>query len=312
MAFSSEIPYRFPEGLRVFILDHDTTQLNTIADMCFQCNYEVTTCTMASFAVHLLRETKGYFDVILIEAQMPDMNSYDFLQRVTQEIKIPIIMMGVDDDTTNARMKAIEKGACEYWRKPLNKNHINNMWQHVATIQEQDQILRILETNRVSWSSPKLHEQFLRVVNQIGIDKAKPKTIVDLMNVPGLTTKHVSSHLQKLRLGLKSSSKKTKLKKNLSKSGRKNSKQHQYHVPNPNESLEVVQSMPAEHDQNVVLNSEVIQCDNNFHAQEHQKLFDDFEVSNMFTDKTNMMLDDLPSLYDEAWCSSEYGTFDWC
>jgi hypothetical protein len=43
MAFSTEIddlPYRFPEGLRVFVIDHDNTQLNAIADMCFQCNYE--------------------------------------------------------------------------------------------------------------------------------------------------------------------------------------------------------------------------------------------------------------------------------
>ncbi|GAU14083.1 hypothetical protein TSUD_169080 [Trifolium subterraneum] len=312
MTFSSEISYRFPEGLRVFVIDHDTTQLNVIADLCFQCNYEVTTCNMASFAVHLLRETKGSFDVILIEAQMPDMDSYVFLQRVTQEIKIPIIMMGVDDDIINARMKAIEKGACEYWSKPLNGNHINNMWQHVATIEQQDQILRILENNRVSWSSPKLHEQFLRVVNQIGIDKAKPKTIVELMNVPGLTTKHVASRLQQLRLGMKSPSKKTKLKKKLSKSERKNSKQDQFNVLNPNESLEVVQSMSAKQDQNVVLNSEVMQCDNNFHAQEHWKVFDDFEVSNIFSDKTNMMLDDLSSQYDEAWCSSEYGTFDWC
>lgn len=136
---------------------------------------------------------------------MPDMDSYDFLQRVTQEIKIPVIMMGVDD-ITSARMKAIEKGACEYWRKPLNENHINNMWQHVVTIQQHDQILRILEVktgqkimkrdhesatketnaceindynhhyqpptknNRLSWSTPKLHEQFLRAVNQLGID----------------------------------------------------------------------------------------------------------------------------------------------
>jgi two-component response regulator (ARR-B family) len=220
---------------------------------------------MASFAIHLLRETKGSFDVIVIEAQMPDMDSYEFVRLVTQEIKIPVIMMGVDDDITSARMKAIEKGACEYWLKPLNVNHINNMWQHVVTIQEHDQILRILEVktgqkimrrdesasatketnacvlekhsddnyhyqlptkkNRLSWS-PELHEKFLRAVNQLGMDskifcqiflfslflyfinsldltfflsyfsEAKPRKIVELMNVPGLTRAHISSHWQ--------------------------------------------------------------------------------------------------------------------
>ncbi|GAU42038.1 hypothetical protein TSUD_90720 [Trifolium subterraneum] len=232
MALSTEIddfPYQFPEGLRVFVIDHDTTQLNAIADMCFQCNYEVTTCPFASFALHLLRETKGLcFDVIIIESQMPDMDSYEFLQHVTQEIKIPVIMMScVDDDTTSARMKAIEKGASDYWLKPLNVNHINNMWQHVATIQQHDQIQRILEVktgqklmkrdeqsarketnvcvletknNRVSWQLPELQQQFLIAVNQLGIDKATPKKIAKLMDVPGLTTSHVASHLQKFRL----------------------------------------------------------------------------------------------------------------
>jgi two-component response regulator (ARR-B family) len=163
-------------------------------------------------------------------------------------------------------MNAIEKGACEYWLKPLNEKHINNMWQHVATIQQHDQIQRILEVktaqklmkrdeesatketnacvletknNRVSWRSPQLQEQFLRAVNQLGIDKATPKKITEFMAVPGLERKHVASHLQKYRLCLKSSSKKTK-----SKSGRENSKQDQYHVPN--ESLEVGKSMPEQ------------------------------------------------------------------
>ncbi|GAU46097.1 hypothetical protein TSUD_95690 [Trifolium subterraneum] len=97
----------------------------------------------------------------------------------------------------------------------------------------------VLETknDRVSWQSPELQELFLRVVNQLGIDKATPKKITELMDVPGLEKKHVASHLQRFRLGLKSS--KTK-----SKSGRENSKQDQYHLPD--ESLEVVESMPEQ------------------------------------------------------------------
>ncbi|CAJ2674198.1 unnamed protein product [Trifolium pratense] len=82
-----------------------------------------------------------------------------------------------------------------------------------------------------------------------------PQQIIKLMDVTGLKTAHIASHLQKFRLHLNSSSKK-------SKSGRVNSKQDQYHVPN-----EVVESMP-EQDQ---------KCDSNFlHAQQHPTVFDDF------------------------------------
>ncbi|XP_073140806.1 two-component response regulator ORR21 [Henckelia pumila] len=55
---------------------------------------------------------------------------------------------------------------------------------------------------RVVWSVD-LHQQFVTAVNQLGIDKAVPKRILELMNVPGLTRENVASHLQKFRLYLK-------------------------------------------------------------------------------------------------------------
>ncbi|XP_022776489.1 two-component response regulator ORR21 [Durio zibethinus] len=55
---------------------------------------------------------------------------------------------------------------------------------------------------RVVWSV-ELHQQFVGAVNQLGIDKAVPKRILELMNVPGLTRENVASHLQKFRLYLK-------------------------------------------------------------------------------------------------------------
>ncbi|XP_065856260.1 two-component response regulator ORR21 [Euphorbia lathyris] len=55
---------------------------------------------------------------------------------------------------------------------------------------------------RVVWSV-ELHEQFVNAVTHLGIDKAVPKGILELMNVPGLTRENVASHLQKFRLFLK-------------------------------------------------------------------------------------------------------------
>ncbi|KAL2322116.1 hypothetical protein Fmac_026495 [Flemingia macrophylla] len=55
---------------------------------------------------------------------------------------------------------------------------------------------------RVVWSV-ELHRKFVTAVNQLGLDKAVPKKILDLMNVEGLTRENVASHLQKYRLYLK-------------------------------------------------------------------------------------------------------------
>lgn len=54
--------------------------------------------------------------------------------------------------------------------------------------------------NRVTWTI-ELHEKFLEAVEALGGNKsARPEKILHLMNVKGLTVKHIGSHLQKHRL----------------------------------------------------------------------------------------------------------------
>ncbi|CAL4971928.1 unnamed protein product [Urochloa decumbens] len=55
---------------------------------------------------------------------------------------------------------------------------------------------------RLVWT-PQLHKRFVDVVAHLGIKNAVPKTIMQLMNVDGLTRENVASHLQKYRLYVK-------------------------------------------------------------------------------------------------------------
>ncbi|CAL9101377.1 unnamed protein product [Musa textilis] len=55
---------------------------------------------------------------------------------------------------------------------------------------------------RLSWSAD-LHTHFIKAVNHLGLDRAVPKKILDVMNVKGLTRENVASHLQKYRKTLK-------------------------------------------------------------------------------------------------------------
>ncbi|KAK4787289.1 hypothetical protein SAY86_011122 [Trapa natans] len=61
---------------------------------------------------------------------------------------------------------------------------------------------RALKRPRLVWT-PQLHKRFVDAVAQLGIKNAVPKTIMQLMNVDGLTRENVASHLQKYRLYLK-------------------------------------------------------------------------------------------------------------
>ncbi|XP_040375749.1 transcription factor PCL1-like [Oryza brachyantha] len=55
---------------------------------------------------------------------------------------------------------------------------------------------------RLVWT-PQLHKRFVDVVAHLGMKNAVPKTIMQLMNVEGLTRENVASHLQKYRLYVK-------------------------------------------------------------------------------------------------------------
>ncbi|PPR81493.1 hypothetical protein GOBAR_AA39217 [Gossypium barbadense] len=61
---------------------------------------------------------------------------------------------------------------------------------------------KTVKRQRLVWT-PQLHKRFVDVVAHLGIKNAVPKTIMQLMNVEGLTRENVASHLQKYRLYLK-------------------------------------------------------------------------------------------------------------
>ncbi|KAG1339260.1 Transcription factor LUX [Cocos nucifera] len=65
-----------------------------------------------------------------------------------------------------------------------------------------DHSARTVKRPRLVWT-PQLHKRFVDVVAHLGIKNAVPKTIMQLMNVEGLTRENVASHLQKYRLYLK-------------------------------------------------------------------------------------------------------------
>uniref|UniRef100_A0A803M0I9 HTH myb-type domain-containing protein n=1 Tax=Chenopodium quinoa TaxID=63459 RepID=A0A803M0I9_CHEQI len=55
---------------------------------------------------------------------------------------------------------------------------------------------------KLVWTTS-LHSRFLEAVNNLGVDKAVPKRILEYMNVPGLKRENIASHLQKYRIFLK-------------------------------------------------------------------------------------------------------------
>jgi SHAQKYF class myb-like DNA-binding protein len=54
---------------------------------------------------------------------------------------------------------------------------------------------------QVDWT-PDLHRRFVQAVEQLGIDKAVPSRILEIMGINSLTRHNIASHLQ-VRTGMK-------------------------------------------------------------------------------------------------------------
>lgn len=103
-----------------------------------------------------------------------------------------------DDSEYGCSVNEGENGAMTCHKK--RRNNINIKEEDECELESDDPSAS--KKPRVVWSV-ELHQQFVAAVNQLGIDKAVPKRILELMNVPGLTRENVASHLQKFRLYLK-------------------------------------------------------------------------------------------------------------
>ncbi|CAL9125896.1 unnamed protein product [Musa textilis] len=254
---SMESRDQFPVGMRVLAVDDDPICLRLLEALLRRCQYNVTTTDKAITALKLLRENKDKFDLVISDVHMPDMDGFKLLELVGLEMDLPVIMLSANGET-QAVMKGITHGACDYLLKPVRIEELRNIWQHVirrrkferrcdngpdgredaqksqvaksedgqgaadhsgkinkkrkdqSEVDEDDSEDTMQDNEdpsaqkkpRVVWTV-ELHRKFVAAVNQLGVDKAVPKKILDLMNVDKLTRENVASHLQKYRLYLK-------------------------------------------------------------------------------------------------------------
>uniref|UniRef100_A0A0C9RV56 TSA: Wollemia nobilis Ref_Wollemi_Transcript_11459_2238 transcribed RNA sequence n=1 Tax=Wollemia nobilis TaxID=56998 RepID=A0A0C9RV56_9CONI len=230
-----------PKGLRVLVVDDNPLYLAVLERMLHQCDYIVTICARVSQAVSLLMENTDRFDIVLSEVCLPEDGGFRLLEVAGLELDLPVILMSANGETRLV-MRGITNGACDYLIKPVRIEELRNIWQHVVRRHQQRRFHLLddfgdssdggrtvdspgsgstkrkeasendtgqviedisgLKKARVHWTA-QLHHQFVKAVNQLHIDKAVPKKILEIMKVQGLTRENVASHLQKYRLYLR-------------------------------------------------------------------------------------------------------------
>ncbi|KAF8097116.1 hypothetical protein N665_0294s0022 [Sinapis alba] len=120
-------------SLRVLLVEADDSTRQIISALLRKCSYRVAAVADGLKAWEMLKGNPQSVDLILAEVDLPSISGYALLTLIMEHDvckNIPVIMMSTQD-SVNAVYKCMLKGAVDYLVKPLRRNELRNLWQHV-------------------------------------------------------------------------------------------------------------------------------------------------------------------------------------
>ncbi|XP_059459357.1 two-component response regulator-like APRR5 isoform X3 [Corylus avellana] len=120
-------------NLRVLLVEADDCTRQIIAALLRKCSYRVAAVPDGLKAWELLKGRPHNIDLILTEVDLPSISGFALLTLIMEhEIckNIPVIMMSKEDSVTTV-YKCMLRGAADYLVKPIRRNELRNLWQHV-------------------------------------------------------------------------------------------------------------------------------------------------------------------------------------
>ncbi|KAF8074448.1 hypothetical protein N665_1101s0010 [Sinapis alba] len=226
-------------SIRIVLVDSDPKSLCLMKNLMTQFSYQVRDFKNGDEAIAFLMMSKHEIDLVIWDFHVPEMNGLEALKTIGKEMDLPVVIMS-HEHRKETVMESTKRGSCNFLVKPVSKEIISVLWQHVyrkriysvKSDQEenvglvQDNNIDLYQTNieesnsgeqnssyqtedknkkpRMTWTI-ELHQLFEKAVEKMGgVDQAVPKQILkcmqEEMDVAGLTRNNVASHLQKYRL----------------------------------------------------------------------------------------------------------------
>ncbi|XAR53911.1 hypothetical protein NMG60_11028851 [Bertholletia excelsa] len=119
--------------LRVLLVEADDSTRQIIAALLRKSSYRVAAVPDGLKAWEILKGRPHNIDLILTEVELPSISGYALLTLIMEhEIckNIPVIMMS-SQDSVSVVFKCMLRGAADFLIKPVRKNELRNLWQHV-------------------------------------------------------------------------------------------------------------------------------------------------------------------------------------
>ncbi|KAI5345936.1 hypothetical protein L3X38_013813 [Prunus dulcis] len=119
--------------LRVLLVEADDSTRQIISALLRKCNYRVVAVGDGLKAWEVIKGKHHKIDLILTEAELPSISGFALLTLIMEHDmckNIPVIMMS-SQDAISTVLKCMLKGAADYLIKPVRRNELRNLWQHV-------------------------------------------------------------------------------------------------------------------------------------------------------------------------------------
>ncbi|KAG4118444.1 hypothetical protein ERO13_D11G016300v2 [Gossypium hirsutum] len=120
-------------ALRVLLVEADDSTRQIVTALLRKCNYRVSAVSDGLQAWEMLKAKPHNIDLILTEVDLPSISGFALLTLIMEhEIckSIPVIMMSSQHSISTV-YKCMLRGAADYLVKPLRRNELRNLWQHV-------------------------------------------------------------------------------------------------------------------------------------------------------------------------------------
>nr|BAJ34554.1 unnamed protein product [Eutrema halophilum] len=119
--------------IRVLLVENDDCTRYIVTALLRNCSYEVVEVANGVQAWKVLEDLNNHIDIVLTEVVMPYLSGISLLCKILNHKSrrnIPVIMMS-SHDSMGLVFKCLSKGAVDFLVKPIRKNELKILWQHV-------------------------------------------------------------------------------------------------------------------------------------------------------------------------------------
>ncbi|QCD88288.1 pseudo-response regulator 7 [Vigna unguiculata] len=120
-------------SIKVLLVEDDDSTRHVVRALLRNCSYEVTAVSNGLQAWKVLEDPENCIGLVLTEVAMPILSGIGLLCKIMNHKtlkNIPVIMMS-SHDSMGIVFKCLSKGAVDFLVKPIRRNELKNLWQHV-------------------------------------------------------------------------------------------------------------------------------------------------------------------------------------